>query len=569
MTAWPPITRDDLRSAAKSAGFDTTFPLLVRRLISETGASVTELDMPGGSGTAAGGFDGVVSADQNTTFVPIGTSVWELSVGGGQTKADEDYDKRTAAPSGLPTQDVTYVQVILEPWTKARAWETGRNRDRIWKRVLAYNLDRVHAWLDQAPATTAWLAERLGKAMPGVRPLTAWWEETWLPSTTTPLDASIVLAGRESAAASLQGQLSTGQRLVTLGGDLRLEEALAFVAASIQQDKGPDGVARAVRTLLVSYSGSLAQLIGQTGPLVLMLSSVDLAAAVPSQHPHQLLVTTPHGVTGTVDVPPVNSEAVESQFEAAGFPRERARSLGTLARRSLLGLRRALAVNPVLLTPAWATAPDVVRRRMLLIGTWDGASEEDRRIVAECIGRPYIEVQDAALALAAAGEAPFIGRVDERWHLLSPEDSWTLLSGHLTRDDLDAFRSAALEVLGESDPALEMDEDERWAAHIRGVRRKFSGTLRAGLARSLALLGSIEGGGIRVGNITGPEWAAKITWELLTKANGDNSYHLWSSLQDVLTLLAEAAPDVFLRATSDGLAGQRLHGKMFQDGVRG
>lgn len=62
MTPWPPISRDDLKHAANPAGFDTTFPLLIRRLIAETAEGLTGLDMPGGSGTAAGGFDGVVIA---------------------------------------------------------------------------------------------------------------------------------------------------------------------------------------------------------------------------------------------------------------------------------------------------------------------------------------------------------------------------------------------------------------------------------------------------------------------------------------------------------------------------
>lgn len=80
MSVWPPITRDDLRDAARRAGFDSVFPLLVRRLIAETADGLTELDMPGGSGVAAGGFDGVVTATGQTPEVPAGTSVWELSV---------------------------------------------------------------------------------------------------------------------------------------------------------------------------------------------------------------------------------------------------------------------------------------------------------------------------------------------------------------------------------------------------------------------------------------------------------------------------------------------------------
>jgi hypothetical protein len=75
MSAWPPVSRDDLKAAATSAGFDTVFPLLIRRLIAETADGLVTLDMPGGSGTAAGGFDGVVTATGQSTFVPSGTSV--------------------------------------------------------------------------------------------------------------------------------------------------------------------------------------------------------------------------------------------------------------------------------------------------------------------------------------------------------------------------------------------------------------------------------------------------------------------------------------------------------------
>src|SRR5690242_19427883 len=99
MPKWPPITRDDLRTAAKSAGFDMLLPVLIRRLIAETGVGISELDMPGGSGTSVGGFDGVVTASEGSTFVPEGRSVWELSVTTrsgktGVTKADLDYQER-------------------------------------------------------------------------------------------------------------------------------------------------------------------------------------------------------------------------------------------------------------------------------------------------------------------------------------------------------------------------------------------------------------------------------------------------------------------------------------------
>lgn len=563
MAMWPPIDRDDLRHAAGSAGFDGTFPLLVRRLIAETGDRVTELDMPGGSGVASGGFDGVVTATGGTPFVPAGTSVWELSVGGGQTKADKDYEKRTTGPNGQASSEITYVQAILVPWINALTWAKQRTGEGLWKEVRAYNLDKIHVWLDSAPATTAWLAEQLGKAMPGVRPVGEWWSGAWLPSTTIGLDARVVLAGREQAAGSLRRALEAGRQVISLGGDLRPDEARAFIAAALESSERHNA-----RALFATDGGSLAQLIRQPQPLILFLPDRSLAADL-SQHPHQILLLAAPGATGDISVPPVDGQAVAAVMQAAGLAHERAWSLGRLARRSLLALRRALANNPMPLTPSWVSDPDVIRRRLLLLGSWFGAGEHDRVLVERCVGRPYEEVHEAALRLAAVPEVPFVAQVTEQWHLLSAEDAWTLLSPQLTHDDLLAFRAVALEVLSEVDPVVANREGDLLRLAMSGVRRKFSGALRAGLAQTLALLGGDTT--LRApDNTTGAQWARLVVRDLLEAADADDTYALWASLGDVLPLLAEAAPEELLAALSrERLSrGGPLHRHMFQDNDR-
>lgn len=118
----------------------------------------------------------------------------------------------------------------------------------------------------------------------------------------------------------------------------------------------------------------------------------------------------------------------------------------------------------------------------------------------------------------------------------------------------------------ELDPVLDLDPDERWKAGILGVKRRFSRTLRTGLAQSLALLGA-GGPGLRGhGGVTAAQWARQTVRDLLARANADNSYRLWSSLNDVLCLLAEASPDAFLDAMQEGLRGTPpLHAAMFAD----
>jgi len=533
----------------------------------ETGDGITELDMPGESGTAVGGFDGVATATRATTFVPAGTSAWELSVeSGAQAKADSDYGKRKTGPEGREASEVTYVEAILAVWQKSRTWASARNKEGRWKEVRAYNLDQLHIWLDSAPATMAWLADQLGKSMPGVQSIQSWWEAAWLPSTTPPLNASMVLAGREAEASAFLARLDHGPGVIALGGDLRFEEARAFVAAAMKEVGKTGLTAKAARTLSVTDAGSLAQLAAQPQPLVLLLSDAALAADLPAQSPHQLVVLAAPGSDGDVLVPPINAQLLESHLKAAGIPNDKAGQLGALGRRSLLALRRALAVTPVLWTPAWASQPDVIRRRLLLLGAWEGSNQEDRRIVESCVGRSYDEIQEAAFQLSGAPDTPFLGRVEEQWHLLSPEDAWTLLGGRLTPDDLAAFRDAVQEVLGERDPVLKLAPEERWRAGLQGVRRKFSRTLRSALAQSLALLGAGEGAVQAPRGLTGREWALVLVRDLLENANQDESFELWTSLGDVLPLLAEAAPTQFMQAMAEGLARTPLlYQKMFTD----
>lgn len=161
---------------------------------------------------------------------------------------------------------------------------------------------------------------------------------------------------------------------------------------------------------------------------------------------------------------------------------------------------------------------------------------------------------------------PLVIRVDDAWHLVSAYDAWLVLRSQLTEDDLKRLEAAVRQVLGEIDPALELPQDERWRASIHGKTKVFSGDLRRGLARTLALLGvhgesiSSSGGG------NGTGWAAYLVRVLLEEANKDATGQRWASLSDLLPLLAEAAPDRFIEAVRSGLSGANpVLGTIFTD----
>ena len=131
--------------------------------------------------------------------------------------------------------------------------------------------------------------------------------------------------------------------------------------------------------------------------------------------------------------------------------------------------------------------------------------------------------------------------------------------------DVEIWRSLAIDVLLEVDPTLELSAEQRPMAGILDVRRQYSGRLRIGVAQSLALLGSLEQEPIANAGTAG-DYASVVARELLAKAAEDETGRTWQSLSDVLPLVAEASPRVFLDAVDSDLdRAAPLLISMFQD----
>lgn len=114
----------------------------------------------------------------------------------------------------------------------------------------------------------------------------------------------------------------------------------------------------------------------------------------------------------------------------------------------------------------------------------------------------------------------------------------------VTSADLDRFFVAAEYILSESDPALELPEEDRWAAALYGKKRDHSSALRKGICETLVIL-SVHGNNLfqsRLG-IDVESRVAVLIHKLLTPLTLEK---LLSHDHD-LPSHAEAAPDEFLR----------------------
>jgi hypothetical protein len=191
------IDQQELLRWANTVSARSDFPRLIRRLILETGRGVVQLGFPAGEGVSAGSWDGTVRSTEATAFIPLGLSLWELSVEKSVgRKADADYNKRTATPDGSPTTECTYVAASIRRWRERQDWARTHAADGRWKTVRAYGVDDIETWLDTAPVTHAWISERLGHAPHGLVPADTWWED-WSQATTPVIPFELVLAGEE------------------------------------------------------------------------------------------------------------------------------------------------------------------------------------------------------------------------------------------------------------------------------------------------------------------------------------------------------------------------------------
>lgn len=547
--------RRDLAQWADSVEAESKFPRLVRRLILETGKDLTALGMPVGEGVRTGGWDGTVSATTATHKIPQGVSVWEVSVDSSPgVKAQKDYVKRVTAPDGLSTSDVTYVATILRPWKKRDEWAQQRTNEGRWKKVVAYGLDDIDVWLDDAPATRVWFSEEIGLRPTGLKSAERWWA-SWSSQTRPALSPAVPLAGRTREAADLRQFIDeSGGGVLTVGG-ASADEATAFVVAFAQSEANAGRGEIFSRTVVVDDLAALRRLAGHQRPLVLILSDPALANDLAPDNKHQVIVPLAESHDVDLRLGRLDAAKVASALVDLGQSQRDSDQGGRLARRSLTALRRKLAVNPALHRPPWAAPPTSREvRSILLVGAWRDDNENDREIVAKLVGTDYEQVLDHAAGLEAESD-PFVSRVGDLWEVVSVEDAWILLIQRLSVDDIKRFEISALAVLGEADPATDLPLDQRWMAGVMGKTARHSPSLRRGLARSLALLGAYGSDTHISTSGTAADWASGIVRQLLDQANADVPGGMWQSLSGLLPLLAEAAPEVFLAAVDAGVSG--------------
>ncbi len=537
----PPITisGDDLVGWSGLASAKPRFPLLVRKIVASAAPAGAVIQFRADSGVQLSGFDGFTNFPASVFPVPAGPAVWELSTKiGPEAKAEEDYTKRTAAPGTVQPSLTAYIAVTSRRWPGKTVWQTAKQAEGVWASVMAFDADDLSHWLENAPAVASWFAFELGRPVQDSLDLERVLAD-WSRRTEPALPLGVLSAGREAEVRAIRDWARRPPSVLRVRAETR-EEALAFVAAALALETNADWNSRA---LVVRSRNALDWALQPPAgrPLVVLaeVDGYDRGSAGLTQHLAIAFGADAQPQMPTVVLPSLDRRALGEVLAAVLEPADADRraqecggSAGALQR--LLGYAER---------PSWAMGSLAAETRaVLLAGAWTPASQGDCEIVSQLSGgRSSSEVDAACSALSAGAGAP-LRRQEDSWTWRSPPDAWRLLVHQLTEVQAAAFAGAAVAVLSENDPAAGAATAARLALSMRGPGLRYSGALRTGIARSLALLAQGTWGRPPVG---GPAKRRAIAQNAVRQIL-DGDWRRWASAHSELPVLAEAAPEAFL-----------------------
>ena len=525
-------------------------PLVVRKLIQAT-VECSELHVRTNEGVQLSGWDGIVHTERCSPLVPKGRSGWEMSVAKDpKGKADDDWETRSTNSQPLQADEASFVFVTSRRWRDKERWARERANEGPWRDVRVRDADDLAAWLDDAPAVHVWLSIQIGKRPTNVVDLESWWEE-WSGGTRPPLAPQFVVAGRDRALEAIRQRLLEGTGRTWAIQAESQEEAIACLYCAALSLGTKQAQRLFAGSLVVDTPDAFRFLISAKRPLVLIPTfEAESLASAGAQAGHIVVVpldrSTPAPQNLVVPVGPVGRQPATRALEGVGMPDKRACEMAGLAHRSMSAFRRQCAASPAVRQPDWSK-PSEARSVIpaLLAGSWSDSNPRDREVVADLGRYSYEELVDTLLPRSRMAD-PLVRRRGDAWYLISVHDAWRLLDGYIVSDDLDLLREAAMSVLGQVKSAYNRPPEQRWMVDVWGEDADHSNLLREGLAINLAVM-AVHGGCL----VSESEMVERVIRDLLRKANDD--WRIWASLGENLPLLAEAAPDCFLRAVEDDL----------------
>ncbi|VVB72415.1 Uncharacterised protein [uncultured archaeon] len=539
---------------------------LISRLVAISVPRPKKRRFPLGDSIGQPGPDGELDTDIDfNPFVPKGISFWEIGTGEkAGKKATSDYKDLTKATPKDVRQESAFVFVTPlsgksgwgYTWKKDQqaTWIDKRHKLNEWKDVRVIDGTGLIDWLMHYPSVEQWLAGKMGQPTQ-IETLEQRWDVLRGIGSPPPLITDVFLANREGTCIKLNDVFA--DKTLRLRLDTYYPNQVVDFIAAYAETLDKDAKLEVVgRCLIISCAEAWDTITGLREPHIL-IADFDLdddAGTILLEKARRGRHTTifrglPGGIPdpNRAPLPNPKSHQIKEALEKAGHKTERARTLALKSNGNLSLLLRLLQNLSIM--PEWAQGTEAAELSIAeVLGGWSDKSDADKAVAESLSGKPYGEWIKTVQEIALRPNTPLSHR-DKTWKFVARYEGWYALGPKLLDEDLERFKTAAIMVLREPDPKFELLPEKRIAANIYGKVLNHSYLLRNGLAESLALLGSYPEALKYCSVGKAKAIAAFAVHEILSDAD----WVLWASLNDLLPLLAEAAPEEFLDAVEKAL----------------
>lgn len=537
---------------------ENKLPELVSEMVWATASKVRRLRFLYGDMGQVRGYDGFLDADSNSPFVPDGKSIWEFGTNGdGKSKAEQDYNKRTAEVDAQTRSEHTLVLVSPRTWDtpreKVEIWLAEKIKSAQWKHVIYIDGQMLEDWLQQCPAVASKWAQRDFRLAPQNGVLST--DEFWIgfSSLFKPLLVEeVLLAGRESQAEDLLRKLAREEGCWAFSADTS-DEVIAFVVAAIR--KAPDTVREFLesRTLIVETEEAARHLASTSNLIYLPRKAARKSAGLLMRRgPTVISAGVSDKKIDHVELRRPLSSELSKAFVLMGMTENDAYNSARSCGRSLAVFAR-LNPNGHTEYPEWRDdARELVPA--LLAGAWDSDVDHDKSILSSLSGHDYEDVEDLLRKYLDMSDSP-IEREDNLWATRAPVDVFLNIASQIGHRHLKLFREALIAVFdtAAASHAPPKAEDAFVIPKKRDSATEHSEHLKKGMLTTLLHIAVLHKPARLTAAGKDPQ---RYVDELVQSITGLSSNSvLIASLEQNLQLLAEASPNSFLEALEHQLEG--------------
>ncbi len=312
-------------------------PELVGKLI-KASVNPKHFRFPKGEDIRLRGFDGELESNEETAYIPVGYSVWEMSTERDCTsKANKDFLKRE------PDPEKTYVQLFLHEWPKANEWLEEKSGAG-WKGIKTIHGTQLIEWLEDCPAIHRWLAFILGERIEDCLDSEEAWK-FWASETQVRSIEELVLADRGDNVEKLAKVLEGEPCSIAVIGE-STSDASAFIVGTIKDNDIL--AARFLRILDVSQFNQLSS--SGTGLILLVpLETPDIGYAI-DERKHHIIYALPkeihHLANIEIKLTEINYSSRQSALVRMGLKRGRSDKIVSQCQNNLEFIRMHPDLGP-------------------------------------------------------------------------------------------------------------------------------------------------------------------------------------------------------------------------------